>query len=636
MADYEKLKEQIASIVRPNGRQEITALKLRDLLIYIIDTIDVKEADYQQLLKLAEDLNKKVDKETGKGLSSNDFTDAEREKLAALENYDDAEVKETLSTLVKADTELAGAIGKKVDKVDGKQLTTEDFTTALKDKLQGLNNYDDSEVKAAIEKLRGDFDTLVAGDTSAAIKSFNDIVAFLEGIEDSESLDSIIASIEQQIAGKQDEISDLETIRQGAAKGATALQAVPAEYVTQNLLDYKLSGAIFSVKRIEWADLVFLRDSATLIPGQFYRITDYVTTTTQQNTQSAGHRFDVIVLALDSHTLSEEAYACYNDEDSYFADAGANLAAWKIWYCLDNDKSRFAWADEENGKGVIYRMIDENNNKGSFDFKNIMSKCRGAMRYAIGGEEDASNSCHNNVIEAFYNCVTDSNFCKIGAGCSHVWIRHSENIKIDAGCYWVELYKCGQVAIGSNSVSIDMGDSFCVDVGAECHGVSLYNSAIVNIESGSLFVEHDGSFNEHDNSSILFWKTAPNIGDDGYGIVIMGVDYFPEYLGLAINIDPLYAMAYHTESLNLTGVNINLYIYDDESGEIIGYGYGEADIENLLSWNAYETDSFETDISRKDLTPGQSLRVEVEFAFGDVDWVFCRFSKTVTYTGQEE
>jgi hypothetical protein len=143
-------------------------------------------------------------------------------------------------------TDVTDAVADKVDKVDGKQLTTEDFTTALKEKLQGLNNYDDAEVKAAIEKLRGDFDTLVAGDTSAAIKSFNDIVAFLEGIEDSESLDSIIASIEQQIAGKQDEISDLETIRQGAAKGATALQEIPAALVEKtNAYDVDEQGRIF-------------------------------------------------------------------------------------------------------------------------------------------------------------------------------------------------------------------------------------------------------------------------------------------------------------------------------------------------------------------------------------------------------
>ena len=116
------------------------------------------------------------------------------------------------------------SLAAKVDKVAGKQLTTEDFTTTLKQKLEGLSNYDDTAISEAVDKLRKDFDTLVSGDSTTAIKTFNEIVAFLSGIEDSESLDSIIASIEQQIAGKQDTIADLATIREGAGKGATAVQ----------------------------------------------------------------------------------------------------------------------------------------------------------------------------------------------------------------------------------------------------------------------------------------------------------------------------------------------------------------------------------------------------------------------------
>lgn len=118
----------------------------------------------------------------------------------------------------------------KVDKVDGKQLSTEDFTTLLKQKLDGLSNYDDTEIQNAVSKLRTDFDTLVSGDTTTAIKTFNEVIAFLEGITDSQDLGSIIASIEQQIASKQDEISDLDAIRSGAALGATALQSYTEKY----------------------------------------------------------------------------------------------------------------------------------------------------------------------------------------------------------------------------------------------------------------------------------------------------------------------------------------------------------------------------------------------------------------------
>lgn len=112
----------------------------------------------------------------------------------------------------------------KVDKVNGKQLSTEDFTTLLKQKLENLSNYDDTDINNAIISLQTQLNTLLSGNANDAINSFNEIIAFLEGIEDSESLDNIIASIEQQIASKQDKITDLSSIRSGAAKGETAVQ----------------------------------------------------------------------------------------------------------------------------------------------------------------------------------------------------------------------------------------------------------------------------------------------------------------------------------------------------------------------------------------------------------------------------
>ena len=120
---------------------------------------------------------------------------------------------------------------------------------------------------------------------------------------------------------------------------------------------------------ITYAELVALRGSSSLVAGMQYRITDYACTTTQENTQSAGHPFDVIVTADSENTLNEKARAIQHEGDTYFVDC--NLSAWKIWYCLDNDSTRFAWADSTNGKGVIYRMIDEWNNDVPYDFKNI-------------------------------------------------------------------------------------------------------------------------------------------------------------------------------------------------------------------------------------------------------------------------
>lgn len=67
-------------------------------------------------------LDLKVDKVDGKGLSSNDYTDADKTKLG------------DLPTAAELTADLSG----KVDKETGKGLSTNDYTTADKDKLAGI------------------------------------------------------------------------------------------------------------------------------------------------------------------------------------------------------------------------------------------------------------------------------------------------------------------------------------------------------------------------------------------------------------------------------------------------------------------------------------------------------------------
>lgn len=175
------------------------------------------------------------------------------------------------------------------------------------------------------------------------------------------------------------------------------------------------------------AELKAMRDNGKLTAGALYRITDYQCTTTQENTRSAGHQFDIVLLALSENKLAEEGWAMMNESNIYdvtFSDGvtlkcwivmdgesscnlvvasdtttglsnilinvgvdseiflneetktaisvygtdefidisdlnipynyfqNSNLSAWKVWYCLDNDKSRFAWADDSVDEDV--------------------------------------------------------------------------------------------------------------------------------------------------------------------------------------------------------------------------------------------------------------------------------------------
>lgn len=56
-------------------------------------------------------------------------------------------------TKSEVDTLLSG----KVDKVTGKQLSTEDYTTAEKTKLAGLSNYDDTALSGRVSAIEADY-----------------------------------------------------------------------------------------------------------------------------------------------------------------------------------------------------------------------------------------------------------------------------------------------------------------------------------------------------------------------------------------------------------------------------------------------------------------------------------------------
>lgn len=59
-------------------------------------------ANWEKVDEAYGNLNKnKVEKEEGKGLSTNDFTNADKEKLDGLNNYDDSEIKEEISNIQK-------------------------------------------------------------------------------------------------------------------------------------------------------------------------------------------------------------------------------------------------------------------------------------------------------------------------------------------------------------------------------------------------------------------------------------------------------------------------------------------------------------------------------------------------------
>ena len=132
--------------------------------------------------------------------------------------------------------------------------------------------------------------------------------------------------------------------------------------VNGQVYDLGGSGVGGDTVEITYDELVLLYDSGNLIPGAFYKITDYVTDFTDANgsRKSACHAFDLTVEALSSTTLSEKAKASIHDGDDYFKSSD-RLDRWDIWYRLKDGYYK---------KGIITRMIDNNGNDFPCDFKN--------------------------------------------------------------------------------------------------------------------------------------------------------------------------------------------------------------------------------------------------------------------------
>ena len=91
-----------------------------------------------------------------------------------------------------------------------------------------------------------------------------------------------------------------------------------------------------------WENLINYRKNGLLIPGAIYRIIDYDCIVDEDNVQSAGHGFDIIVQALSTVDLSSIAHVARREGDIYFINNDLN--SWELKYDLDNDVSKYSWA----------------------------------------------------------------------------------------------------------------------------------------------------------------------------------------------------------------------------------------------------------------------------------------------------
>lgn len=94
---------------------------------------------------------------------------------------------------------LDAALERKVDKVEGKGLSSNDLTNELLEKIKGLSNYDDSVIKSEITSIKSDIDTLLGEGASDAIDTFHEIEDFLRGITDKQTLTGLLDDLKKEV-----------------------------------------------------------------------------------------------------------------------------------------------------------------------------------------------------------------------------------------------------------------------------------------------------------------------------------------------------------------------------------------------------------------------------------------------------
>lgn len=177
-------------------------------------------------------LASKVDKVSGKGLSTNDYTTAEKNKLAgiatgATKTTVDATFSSTSTNPVQnkvisaAIDDIGTQLDTKVDKVSGKGLSANDYTTAEKNKLSGIAT---GANKTVLEDALSTTSTNGIQNKAVALK--------FQGV------DSDIEGINSTLKTKAD-ASDLATVKSDLSKASTTAgnAATAAAAVKKDLAD---------------------------------------------------------------------------------------------------------------------------------------------------------------------------------------------------------------------------------------------------------------------------------------------------------------------------------------------------------------------------------------------------------------
>ena len=258
----------------------------------------------------------------------------------ALQSIPDEYITETelsnksYATQSYVDTKVSSLVGSApealntLEELSAALKNNKDIVTVLENSIASKANASDLDNYAAVEH-----------DHNNIYYTESEVDTLLSGKSNSDHTHSQYLTQHQDISGKQDKISDLNTIRQNALKGSTALQSVPDEYITETELTAKGYATItqLNAKQDTISDLANIRANAS----------NGDTAYSWGNHASAGYLKSVPAEYITDSELTAKGYASQSYVDSKLDEVFLNVSNGKVLIASAiTDKGVYA-SDEE-------------------------------------------------------------------------------------------------------------------------------------------------------------------------------------------------------------------------------------------------------------------------------------------------
>ncbi len=335
-------------------------------------------------------------------------------------------------------------------------------------------------------------------------------------------------------------IGDLEYVAETNSvdlllKDGTRFPALLPEFATPAQLD-ELEESIPApfvpaATPVTHSELSALVSAEDLVPGRFYKLTDYQLFYKQPvtGTLKSGSEEPLLLFALSASELSTKAVSYLSPEDEILYSHDYHLGG--QYFFGPESGGGGSWQTYEAVKGTIYYRKDRYNNVAPYDTKAVLFSKDG-QDYPTFGAQAANNTIMGHPSQTFGRLPN----IILGSDCTSNTLSDSENVYIGNGCTNNELEGCKGIVISSgffnklyvsNDCTLQSGVTYSKLNG--CDRVAITGGCDFNefLNCDDVIVQYGPSYNRAAGSSNLTirFHAVHNFIDSSNNVLLQGASH---------------------------------------------------------------------------------------------------------------